>query len=130
MFAKYIDIAGGVANTNPKSIYEENGRVVDVEAMMSGKHILIDVRVTHANFSSFMQAALDTLGADNISEKEKIRKHGPAADEIGVLFFLFVVDTYGGFSNHASLLIKLVSSFVEDHLLLFKMESFSRKFIS
>ena len=35
--AKYIDLAGGVANSHPKSIENLDGRVVDVDAIMGGE---------------------------------------------------------------------------------------------
>ena len=41
--AKYINLAGGVASINPKCVDELSGNVINVDAILGGKHLLIDV---------------------------------------------------------------------------------------
>jgi Holliday junction resolvase len=52
VIAKYIDLAGGIANARPDSVDEESNKVVDIDAIIGGKHILIDVKVTHPTAST------------------------------------------------------------------------------
>ena len=83
-----------------KSIENDDGKVVDIDATIFGKRILIDVQMTRPNAPSYTQATIDTSEAASISEIAKISKLGPAAKEINALFIPFVVETYGRFPKH------------------------------
>ena len=73
---------------------DSSGQLVDIDATIGGKNILIDVRVTHTTAPSYVQAARQTLGAAILAEAEKIKKHGAAAKKKGAIFVPFVLETY------------------------------------
>lgn len=62
VFTKYIELAGGVPHTHPKSIENKYGRVLDVDANIGGKRILNDVIVTHPKRRTTCKRHLILLG--------------------------------------------------------------------
>ena len=63
LLAKYINLAGGCASVIPKPVDKNSGKVVDIDAILGGKHFLIDVRVTHPLAETNRFSARATLGA-------------------------------------------------------------------
>ena len=100
------------------SVDDDSREVVDIQAIIGAKNVSIDVRVTHPTAPSYVQAARMTLGVAKMSEASKIRKHRAAAEKVGAIFIPFVMETFGGFSNDASSIIKMVSSLTEKKILL------------
>ena len=124
---EYIKKAGGLAKAEPSAVSNDNRNRVDVEAHLGSLLLHIDVRITHPTSTSYMPVAMKSLGAAKQAEKEKKRKHGKNAENVGAVFVPYVVETFGGIAPEAETLNKKISTFAEEHSITENREDFLQK---
>ena len=90
---------------------DDDQKRADLRIMGLGRHLMVDVSITHPCASSFLaQAATTRLSAANTRAAAKRDKYRAISRRIGVRFIPFVLESYGAANRDVHELIKLLSA--------------------
>ena len=84
------------AETQPKDLWLDDNTTPDIDLILGGRKILVDVAVVHPSAPSYVVEASNPLGGSVLTKEEKYAK---LADSLGAEVVPAVIETYGAFSD-------------------------------
>ena len=113
---EYATIAGAIVEVEPKHRFANNEERVDLEVLLDGKRIMIDVAVIDSTSGrNQRKTAGKAMSATVDKEKEKIRKYGQQCQQIQAEFIPFIIETHGGMGEKANKFIERLALSLSKH---------------
>ena len=97
--------------TQPKDLWLDDNRTPDIDLILGGRKILVDVAVVHPSAPSYVVEARNPLGGSATMVLTKEEKYAKLADSLGAEVVSAVIETYGAFSESLIGLFKDISKY-------------------
>jgi len=99
------------AETQPKDLWLDDDRTPDIDLILGGRRILVDVAVVHPSAPSYVVEARNPLGGSATMVLTKEEKYAKLADSLGAEVVPAVIETYGAPSDPLLGLFKDISKY-------------------
>ena len=83
------------AETQPKDLWLDDNRTPDIDLILGGRKILVDVAVVHPSAPSYVVEARNPLGGSATMVLTKEEKYAKLADSLGAEVVPAIIETYG-----------------------------------
>ena len=87
------------AETQPKDLWLDDNKTPDIDLILGGRKILVDVAVVHPSAPSYVVEACNPLGGSATMVLTKEEKYAKLADSLGAAVVPVVIETFGVLSD-------------------------------